>query len=125
MRKQAFRGLSSTILMYNLSGYKSPPMVYLRSFKDQQEHSRAQQASFNLASYGFSSVPYTLRAKMQIAGEYLMLILHKSLPVESIVIWHWPSGMVNAVSPPPSMSLQRADQLRATSFFISTETLRA
>lgn len=79
-------------------GRKGPPQIYLRSLKDQTPHPEARIPSFNLASYGFSSVSYILRARLQIAGEYLMLTLYKSLPVEAILVWHWPSGTVNAVS---------------------------
>ncbi|KAI0686403.1 hypothetical protein BC835DRAFT_458571 [Cytidiella melzeri] len=77
-------------------GRRVPPRVYLRSLRDQKPHPKAQRTSFELGPYGFLGVDYILRARLQIAGKYLMLTLYRSLPVEAILVWHWPTGFLNA-----------------------------
>ena len=74
------------------------PRVYLYSLQDQKAHPQARQSFIDLASYGFPAASFVRRAKIQVSGEYLAFTVQKSLAVEAIFVWHWPSGTILAVS---------------------------
>lgn len=85
-------------------GVRPPPRVYLRSLSTQGPHPRAQQSFIDLAGYGFLWAPFARRLKVQVTGVYLAITVYKQLVVDAILVWHWPSGAINAVSIPTALS---------------------
>ncbi|EKM50616.1 uncharacterized protein PHACADRAFT_188161 [Phanerochaete carnosa HHB-10118-sp] len=90
--------LASLSQTLDAAGMRPSPRVYLCSLQDQKPHPRAKQSFIDLASYGFPAASFVRRAKIQVSGEYLAFTVQKSLAVEAIFVWHWPSGTILAVS---------------------------
>ncbi|KIP02269.1 hypothetical protein PHLGIDRAFT_304505 [Phlebiopsis gigantea 11061_1 CR5-6] len=88
--------LVSLALALDSAGLRPSPRLHLRSLRDQRPHSRAKETFIDLASYGFPAVAYVRRVKIQVSGEYLAVTINKSLAVEAILVWHWPSGSILA-----------------------------
>lgn len=101
--------LASLSQTLDAAGMRPSPRVYLRTLRDQKPHPRARESFIDLASYGFPAASFVRRAKIQVSGEYLALTVQRSLAVEAIFVWHWPSGAIlAALRPSPDTALLAA-----------------
>ncbi|GJE98558.1 F-box protein [Phanerochaete sordida] len=88
--------LASLTQPLDAAGMRPSPKVYLRTLTDQKPHPRARQSFIDLASYGFPATSFVRRAKIQVSGAYLAFTVQKSLTVEAIFVWHWPTCTILA-----------------------------
>ena len=98
------------------------PRIYLRSLQDQRPHPRARQSFIDLASYGFRAATYVRRVKIQVSGDYLALTVQKSLSVEAVLVWHWPSGAILAVRCFSSLDTPTRDESQKQALHSSLKT---
>ena len=51
------------------------------------------------AAYGFFWAPFSRRLRIQVSGDFLKVVVYKRLIIVAVLVWHWPTGTMNAVSP--------------------------
>ena len=79
--------------------FRPPPKLYLRSLSTQKPHPKAREPFIDLAAYGVLWVAFSPRLKMQISGDFLRVTVYRRVVIiEAILVWHWPTGTINAVS---------------------------